>query len=218
MFCSRNHTNYAIPAEKVRLFKDPKPTDVRFLLQRHGARNSSKDGQPRRPPLLILTILKVLDLAMILGGAKRDSTRGREGQTSQTIDSEDRGRQGCYSLASGLNILWTPGSNEPSTSAYTSTSCLPAPELLNDALSNYLLSMQPQIQHRAAYATSSGSPVEPTLALHCPIEGGDYIIDETVRELARRTDSDVITLDAAQLAAGEWGAFGKGERFSEISV
>ncbi len=121
-------------------------------------------------------------------------------------------------LPPGLNILWTPGSNEPSTSAYTSTSCLPAPELLNEALSNYLLSMQPQIQHRAAYATSSGSPVEPTLALHCPIEGGDYIIDETVRELARRTDSDVITLDAAQLAAGEWGAFGKGERFSEISV
>lgn len=36
------------------------------------------------------------------------------------------------------------------------------------------------------------------------------MIDETVRELARRTDSDVIVLDSVQLAAGEWGAFGKG--------
>lgn len=118
-------------------------------------------------------------------------------------------------LPPGLNILWTPD-YEPDASNYTSAACLPAPELFEDVLSNFLITMQPQTQHRAAYATSSGSPVEPTLALHCPIEGGDYIIDETVRELARRTESEVVTLDAARLAAGEWGAFGKGKYFHKF--
>jgi hypothetical protein len=47
--------------------------------------------------------------------------------------------------------------------------------------------------------------------LYCPIEGGEYVIDETVRELARRTGSEVVVLDAVQLAAGEWGHFGKGK-------
>ena len=50
----------------------------------------------------------------------------------------------------------------------------------------------------------------PEISEHQLIEGGDYIIDQTVQELARRTDSDVVVLDAVQLAAGEWGAFGKG--------
>lgn len=48
------------------------------------------------------------------------------------------------------------------------------------------------------------------MALYCPIEGGEYLIDETVRELARRTGSDVVVIDAVQLAGGEWGHFGKG--------
>jgi hypothetical protein len=42
------------------------------------------------------------------------------------------------------------------------------------------------------------------------IEGGEYVIDATVRELARRTNAEVLVLDAVHLAAGEWGAFGKG--------
>jgi hypothetical protein len=37
------------------------------------------------------------------------------------------------------------------------------------------------------------------------------VIDETVRELARRTGAEVVILDSVQLAAGEWGHFGKGE-------
>ncbi|TFY81767.1 hypothetical protein EWM64_g2244 [Hericium alpestre] len=64
-------------------------------------------------------------------------------------------------------------------------------------------------QNKAAYKTPAGPPEEPTLALYCPIEGGDYIIDHTVRELARQTGSDVVVLDAIQLAAGEWGHFGE---------
>jgi hypothetical protein len=77
-------------------------------------------------------------------------------------------------------------------------------------LNNACLSLQPQTQHRATYTTSSGPPIEPSLALYCPIEGGNYVIDETVRELARRTGSDVVVLDAVHVAAGEWGHFGQG--------
>lgn len=103
------------------------------------------------------------------------------------------------------NILWSPDDHDLSTS-----SSLPEGALFDDALNNLLITLQPQTQHRAVYPTSSGPPIEPTLAIYCPIEGGDYIIDETVHELARSSGSDVITLDAAQLAAGEWGTFGKG--------
>ncbi|EJD05810.1 AAA-domain-containing protein [Fomitiporia mediterranea MF3/22] len=105
-----------------------------------------------------------------------------------------------------LNILWTPDTMEA-----TSPSALPPPEIFQEVLTDLLITLHPQTQHRGAYASSSsaGSPVEPTLGLYCPFEGGDYIIDETVRELARRTDSDVIVLDAVQLAAGQAGCFGK---------
>lgn len=109
------------------------------------------------------------------------------------------------SLPPGLDVLWTPGSSEPD-----SPSSLPPPEIFHAALTNLLITLHPHIQHRGVYASESGPAVEPTLALYCPIEGGDYIIDEAVWELARRTDSDVVVLDTVQLAAGEWGNFGKG--------
>lgn len=111
-------------------------------------------------------------------------------------------------LPASLNILWTPEdvSNEASLSASTT---LPPPEIFNGALHNLHIVLHPQTQHRATY-TTAGPLVEPTLALYCPIEGGDYILDETVKEMARCTDADVVVLDAVQLAAGECGHFGKG--------
>jgi hypothetical protein len=36
-------------------------------------------------------------------------------------------------------------------------------------------------------------------------------MDDTIKELASRVQADVIVIDAAQLAAGEHGSFGKGE-------
>lgn len=119
-------------------------------------------------------------------------------------------------LPAELDILWTPDRMEaPSPSA------LPPPEIFQEVLTDLLITLHPQTQHRSAYAQPSSSsssgtgsslagPVEPTLGLYCPFEGGDYIIDETVRELARKTDSDVVVLDAVQLAAGQAGSFGKG--------
>jgi hypothetical protein len=90
-------------------------------------------------------------------------------------------------------------------------SILPPPEGFEEVLNNVHISLHPQTQHKATFSTPSGPPIEPTVALYCPIEGGDYIIDETVRELARRTGSDVVVLDSVHMAAGEWGHFGQGE-------
>ncbi|PSR74167.1 hypothetical protein PHLCEN_2v10123 [Hermanssonia centrifuga] len=74
---------------------------------------------------------------------------------------------------------------------------------------NLHITLHPFSQHKAAYASPAGPPVEPTLALYCPIEGGDYIIDETIRELGRQAGAEVVVLDSVQLAAGECGHFGK---------
>ena len=112
-------------------------------------------------------------------------------------------------LPEELNVLWTP-----ETMDAPSPSALPPPEIMDKILTDLHVSLHPQSQHRAAYSSpASGSPAEPTLALYCPFEGGDYVVDETVKELARRTDSEVIVLDAVQIAAGESGCFGKGKNF-----
>ncbi|TDL27343.1 AAA-domain-containing protein [Rickenella mellea] len=122
---------------------------------------------------------------------------------SETQGSEPHPSKDSQPLPDGLNILWTPSPSSQSSDA------LPPPEIFQEALNNFLVSLHPQTQHRATYASSNSMTVEPTLGLYCPIEGGDYVIDETVQELARRTGADVVVLDAVQLAAGEWGKFGK---------
>lgn len=122
----------------------------------------------------------------------------KDAPTSSTPTSHDYLRQ----------TLWSPTDPLPSTA---SSSALPPSHLLEDAIDNLLITLQPQVQHRAAYAPAPGnSLLEPTLALYCPIEGGDYVIDETVKEMARRVGADVVVLDSVQLAAGEWGKLGKG--------
>ncbi|KAG1754494.1 hypothetical protein EDB19DRAFT_1969664, partial [Suillus lakei] len=115
----------------------------------------------------------------------------------------------CVQLPDDLNILWVPDDGQAETD-FLNNNNLPPPELFDEALTNLHIILHPQTQHRAAYLSSSGPPLEPTLALYCPIEGGDYIIDATVKELANRTGAEVLVIDAVQLAAGECGHFGKG--------
>ncbi|KAG8217811.1 hypothetical protein J3R82DRAFT_5975 [Butyriboletus roseoflavus] len=112
-------------------------------------------------------------------------------------DTDDRPQ-----LPPGLNILWLPDSPPDSTA-------LPPPELFDEALTNLHITLHPQTQHRAAYSSPAGPPIEPTLALYCPVEGGEYVLDDTVRELARRIGAEVLVIDSLHLAAGEWGHFGK---------
>ncbi|KIJ68966.1 hypothetical protein HYDPIDRAFT_144468 [Hydnomerulius pinastri MD-312] len=112
-------------------------------------------------------------------------------------------------IPSGLDILWLPDATPSDADVTGANNTLPPPELFEEALTNLHITLHPQTQHRAAYASPTGPPVEPTLALYCPVEGGEYVLDETVRELARRTGAEVLVIDAVQLAAGEWGHFGK---------
>ncbi|KAF9227550.1 AAA-domain-containing protein [Gyrodon lividus] len=119
-------------------------------------------------------------------------------------DTDDRPQ-----LPSGLDILWVPDAPpDPEANALTNNT-LPPPELFEEALTSLHITLHPQTQHRAAFSSPAGPPVEPTLALYCPVEGGEYVVDETVRQLARRTGAEVLIIDSAQLAAGEWGHFGK---------
>ncbi|KAG9121790.1 hypothetical protein FRC07_002109, partial [Ceratobasidium sp. 392] len=105
--------------------------------------------------------------------------------------------------AVGPEVIWSgPTLDEART--------LPPDDMLQDALAQLLVTLQPQMQYRSAYIGPGGTlMLEPTLALYCPIEGGDHVIDDTVKELASRIQADVIVIDAAQLAAGEHGSFGK---------
>ena len=91
-------------------------------------------------------------------------------------------------------------------------SSFPPLEIYEDALDKLLITLHPKNQARSVLQLSgSRRPIEPTLGLYCPIEGGDNIIDSTVHELAFFTGAEVLVLDAVQLAAGEWGIFGKGK-------
>lgn len=111
-------------------------------------------------------------------------------------------------------ILWSPEPHpRTSTTSDTPSLDLPPSEIFQDALDNLHVAFHPKTQHRATYApqdASAGSVVEPTLALYCPIEGGDYVIDETVRELASHVGADIVVLDCVQLAAGSAGLYGPG--------
>ncbi|KAM6500591.1 hypothetical protein JOM56_003605 [Amanita muscaria] len=132
-----------------------------------------------------------------------DKPKSRRTRVSSTMSKDSEPME----LPDGLNILWSTEQELMGDS--THTSALPPPELLEEALHNLQITLHPQTQHRATYSTPLGSPVEPTFGLLCPIEGGEYVIDATVRELALRTGAEVLVLDAVQLAAGEWGQFGK---------
>lgn len=57
---------------------------------------------------------------------------------------------------------------------------LPPDDMLQDALSQLLVTLQPQTQYRAAYTTNGVPLVEPTMALYCPIEGSDVSISYVV--------------------------------------
>jgi len=88
----------------------------------------------------------------------------------------------------------------------------PPLEVYEEALDKLLITLHPRNQARSVLPLSGSTrPIEPTLGLYCPIEGGDNIIDSTVHELAFYTGAEVLILDAVQLAAGEWGKFGKGK-------
>ena len=133
---------------------------------------------------------------------------------SGDVGGSGNGSSAPTQLPASLDILWSPEPHpRASTSSSTQSLDLPPSEIFEDILDNLHVTLHPQTQHRATYAPQDGSgssTVEPTLALYCPIEGGDYVLDKTVKELAGRVGADVVVLDCVQLAAGSAGQFGSG--------
>ena len=131
---------------------------------------------------------------------KRATGRAR---TSKGLD----GKAENITFPDGLanKILWLPEENPTGPEAW-----LPPEDMLQEALGNVNVSLHPRAQHRATYSSASGPPVEPSVTLYCPIEGGTYVTDATVQELARRINADLLILDAVDMLAGEWGDLGSG--------
>ena len=127
------------------------------------------------------------------------------------MSSPSNGReQEPLELPDELDILWLPA--DSGVNSFPTNNILP--EELQESLDSLLITLHPKNQHKSVYPSeSSGQLVEPTLGIYCPLEGGHSVVDDTVRVLASRTGSEVLVLDAVQLAAGEWGAFGKGNLF-----
>lgn len=151
---------------------------------------------------------------------KRRSSRASSKTAAANVEKEQQADTGVQ-RAGVEAILWQPHDQPPSATTSTpggdpnpnpSENALPEPWLLQDAYETLLLALHPQTQHRATYPSSAGSAVEPTLGLYCPLEGGDYVVDATVRNLAKRAKADVVVIDALELSAGEHGRYGKGTK------
>jgi hypothetical protein len=120
----------------------------------------------------------------------------------RTRISSNGKEQDSLELPDDLDILWLPA--DSGVTPFSTSDILPSSDMLEDPFDNLLLTLHPKNQHRAVYPS------------YCPLEGGHCVVDATVRELASRTGSEVLVLDAVQLAAGEWGAFGKGIFFPQF--
>jgi len=148
--------------------------------------------------------------------ADSPSTQNENARSSKNGGARDNGNDDFPSsrLSAPSDILWSPEPHSRTSTASEPRSLdLPPSEIFEDVLDNLHITLHPQTQHRATYTPQDGSTssiLEPTLALYCPVEGGDYVVDETVKELARRVGADVVVLDCAQLAAGSAGQFGHG--------
>jgi hypothetical protein len=94
----------------------------------------------------------------------------------RTTKSSRDNIDGPPQLPHDLDILWTPEANEAFASSPQPPLSihLPPPQIFEDALTNLQITLHPKTQHRAMYSSHMGPPVEPTLALYCPIEGGEY--------------------------------------------
>lgn len=174
--------------------------------------SASTPPEDDTPPPVIETVVEEKPKRR---ASRTSSTKAAEKEQAAAADSAGPGVQ----RAAVEEILWQPHDKH---SAINSTpgsdpndNALPEPWLLQDAYETLLLALHPQTQHRATYPSSVGLAVEPTLGFYCPLEGGDYVVDATVRNLAKRAKADVVVIDALELSAGEHGRYGKGTNRSK---
>lgn len=167
--------------------------------------SSSAGGPPEEEPPVEETVVEEKPV-------RRRATRVSSKSTEKENDVAE------VSAGSGVlrnnihEILWQPGDTLGNTGDAHEQAIydagLPEPWLLQDAYETLLLALHPQTQHRATYPSTSA--VEPVLGFYSPLEGGEYVIDATIRNLAQRVKADVVVIDAVELTAGEYGRYGKG--------
>ncbi|KAG8724144.1 hypothetical protein FRC09_000102 [Ceratobasidium sp. 395] len=137
--------------------------------------------------------------------AKDETVKDEEPKetTKETTPTPPEPKSPVVLSSKALESMW----NSETLSNIDSTA-LPPPRHFDDTLSQLRITFLPKTQHQAAHVIDKSLLVEPTLALFCPIEGGEYVIDATVKELAQKTDAEVQVIDMAHVAAGEWGNLG----------
>ncbi|KAF9069916.1 hypothetical protein BDP27DRAFT_1324801 [Rhodocollybia butyracea] len=201
-------TRSSISSHSSLLPRPPKnPASKRFVPNSDVKRFISSDNNPQRVPAASSESETPPDDPFVTSASSPenppDDPDKSKAKRATRVSSGSKEHE--VELPPGLHVLWSPDELPPEP---LNPGSVPPPEIMQEVLHNLLVVLHPQTQHRAAYPPPLASSVEPTLALYCPIEGGDYIIDSTVVELARKTGSEVLVLDGAQLAAGEWGYFG----------
>ena len=215
----------------IRLSRYPGRSNPKLPKRASSSSVSPPDGQPSAPsivvpntqsapvapPLLddgVLGIEKPKRRRAIIHVKPSSGDNPADSPPTQNENAGSSGNGSAGGLSASLDILWSPEPHSRTSTASEPQSLdLPPPEIFQDVLDNLHIALHPQTQHRATYTPQDGSTnstLEPTLALYCPIEGGDYVVDETVKELAKRVGADVVVLDCVELAAGSAGQFGSG--------
>ena len=77
-------------------------------------------------------------------------------------------------------------------------------------LDKFHFTHHPPTQHPTYGQDRDASQSSNPLTLYCPNEGEDYVVDGTVKELARMIKAGVTALGCVQLAADSVGCFGSG--------
>jgi hypothetical protein len=64
--------------------------------------------------------------------------------------------------------------------------------------------------HSASQHEGMNAALEPVVGVYCPLEGGTYVLDVAIEEVASRVGAELVTLDAIELAAEGKGSLGPG--------
>ncbi|KAF8676821.1 AAA protein [Rhizoctonia solani] len=122
---------------------------------------------------------------------------------STLITQATAGKQGTYTAENmvQLSIMSTSQQYQMSVEAnpalHADRPGLPSESLIADAHTRLSLIFNSFVgQHRVSGSQGTNGLA---LVLYCPLEGGEYVIDATVHELAQRSGATVTTIDLAQL-------------------
>ncbi|KAG8696283.1 hypothetical protein FRC11_000829, partial [Ceratobasidium sp. 423] len=183
------HSNSASEASSVQLNN---PETQRFL------------GLRGFPSMRNSSTLRRIHSALHLPASTEPPQQGTSASSAPTISLS----------AQALEMMWDSNALRDAEDSW-----LPPQYAVDDALAKLLLTFKSTSVNGPKAIPSVGSPRSKkdtrdsqSLMIYCPLEGGErlkYVIDATVKELARRTGAQTLVIDPAHIAAGKWGSFGE---------